>query len=163
MFSRGKIIFNKMNRNIHFMKRQNNTIFKLQPLKKKQLQNNNHKYYFTTTNQHAKNKLKINENKLILLSNNNKSKGKQFNSILTTIGLTSAAIAYTNQTYAAPSIEEGVNGKKLAMSPINEDGIMPFSLTEPKYDQSTFEGRLKGILLKIDPRNVLISDAELES
>ena len=47
MFSRGKIIFNKMNRNIHFMKRQNNTIFKLQPLKKKQLQNQFWEIYFS--------------------------------------------------------------------------------------------------------------------
>ena len=60
---------------------------------------------------------------------------------------------YTNQALATPS-----SPVEVATSP---SGARPFSLTEPKYDQSTFEGRLKSILLKIDPRNVFITDEEL--
>ena len=69
---------------------------------------------------------------------------------------TFAASAYTNQALASPS-----SPVEVATSPSRQSGARPFSLTEPKYDQSTFEGRLKAILLKIDPRNVFITDEEL--
>ena len=68
---------------------------------------------------------------------------------------TFAASVYTNQALASPS-----SPVEVATSP---SGARPFSLTEPKYDQSTFEGRLKSILLKIDPRNVFITDEELSN
>ena len=79
--------------------------------------------------------------------------------LLLSIGVgtaTFAASAYTNQALASPS-----RPVEVATSPSGQSDVRPFSLTEPKYDQSTFEGRLKSILLKIDPRNVLITDEEL--
>ena len=121
----------------------------------------NNKYFSTST---MKSKRINGKNKLLPVQNNKKKR-----SVLTGIGLVSATFAanvYSNQVLAAPSsIEDGtIGGKmKLATSPVNSDGVMPFSSTQPKYDQSTFEGRLKSILLKIDPRNVFITDEGLES
>ncbi len=121
----------------------------------------NYKYFSKSS---AKSKVTNGKNRLMPAQNNN---NKKMN-VLTGIGLVSATFAanvYSNQVLATPSsTDDGIVDKMtLATSPASSDGIRPFSLTQPKYDQSTFEGRLKSILLKIDPRNVFISDDELES
>jgi len=40
--------------------------------------------------------------------------------------------------------------------------VPPFDLTKPYYDESTYVGRVKNILNKIDTRLLLVSDSELE-
>jgi len=49
-----------------------------------------------------------------------------------------------------------------AESPASAGGVPPFTMDKPKYDQSTFYGRLMGMYEYIDPRTLFLSSADLK-
>jgi len=45
---------------------------------------------------------------------------------------------------------------------VGSSAVPPFTMDAPRYDQSTFNGRLMGMLTTIDPRTLLLSSADLK-
>jgi len=49
----------------------------------------------------------------------------------------------------------------VSVAKANEKKVPPFSLSSSRYDQSTYLGRLSGVLQQIDPRTLLVGQNEL--
>ena len=49
------------------------------------------------------------------------------------------------------------------MASAPKSAVPPFSMTEPRYDQKTFQGRLKTMMNIVNPAMLFVSDARLQA